>query len=54
MSNVVEFDPHKMAAELLLCNCGADERAADVDAETFDLRPWEARIYRLSSKSIAE
>jgi hypothetical protein len=34
-------------AELLLCNYGADKRAADIDLEAFDLRPWEARIYRL-------
>ena len=43
----VEFDPHEKTAELLLCNYGADARATDVDAEAFDLRPWEARIYRL-------
>jgi len=43
----VEFNPHEMEAELLLCNYGADERATDVDAAAFDLRPWEARIYRL-------
>ena len=43
----VDFDPHEMEAELLLSNYGADERATDVDAAAFDLRPWEARIYRL-------
>jgi len=37
-----------MEAGLLLCNYGADERATDVDAEAFDLRPWEARIYPLT------
>jgi oligo-1,6-glucosidase len=44
----VDFDPHEMEAELLLSNYGADERATDVDAWAFDLRPWEARIYRLT------
>jgi len=44
----VDFDPHEMEAELLLSNYGADQRATDVDAWAFDLRPWEARIYRLT------
>ncbi|MFW5977977.1 MAG: glycoside hydrolase family 13 protein [Halohasta sp.] len=43
----VEFDPHEVEAELLLSNYGADQRATDVEAAAFDLRPWEARIYRL-------
>ncbi len=43
----VDFDPHEMEAELLLSNYGADETATDVEAAAFDLRPWEARIYRL-------
>ncbi len=46
----VDFDPHEMEAELLLSNYGADETATDVEAAAFDLRPWEARIYRLTSK----
>jgi len=37
-----------MEAELLVSNYGADERATDVDAWAFDLRPWEARVYRLT------
>jgi len=35
-------------AELLIGNYGADETATEVDPAAFDLRPWEARVYRLT------
>jgi len=44
----VDFDPQNVEAELLIGNYGADEQATDVDPAAFDLRPWEARVYRLT------